>query len=82
MRPSEQETKASSPAPLHEGFSAYVTEDFLLRAWEDGGWVTPWSSCAGEAGDAGNEGGVALRMWGDCPDLAGDSALQQICDPA
>lgn len=82
MRPSEQETQASSPAPVHEGFRAYVTEDFFSRAWGGGGWVTPRSSWAGEGGDTGNEGGVALRMWGDHPDLAGDSALRQICDPA
>ena len=63
MRLSEQQTQASGPVLLHEGFSADVTEDFLSRARGDGGWVTPGSSWAGEAGDAGSEGGVALKVW-------------------
>lgn len=63
MRLSEQQTQASGPVLLHEGFSADVTEHFLSRAREDGGWVTLGSSWAGEAGDAGSEGGVALKVW-------------------
>lgn len=50
MRPSEQETQASSPALLHEGLSTDVTKDFLSRARCGGGWVAPGSSWAGEAG--------------------------------